>query len=377
MSPRIALVYDWIDKWGGVERLLLQLYEAFPDADVYTAHYNKTTAPWAKKWRIRASFMQRLPQFVQQNRILSSVLYPFAFESFDFSSYDIVISVTSSFAKGIVTKPGTRHLSIILTPTRFLWVMPHEYALSRWFSWLIALFQQFLRPWDYLAAQRPDELIAISKLVADRIQTFYHRPAKVLHPPFPSAHWRTIRTEMKQNERRIEKRFPTGKFYLLVARLEPYKKVEQAIAVFRERPSETLVVVGSGSQHEKLVQQAPGNVRWFSRVSDTELAWLYSHAQAFIAPQEEDYGYVALEALFFGCPVISYKQSGIAEMVSDGKNGILYAPQTVDGLGAALERFTQVTYNVRDYAEHHAPLIEERYSSKTYLDDLRSMIETT
>lgn len=375
MSFKIAVVYDWIDKWGGVERLLLQLYEAFPDADVYTAHYNKKTAPWAKKWRIRASFMQRLPQFIQRNRILSSVLYPIAFESFDFSSYDVVISITSSFAKGVITKPGTRHLSIILTPTRFLWVMPREYARTHWFSWVIALFQHFLRPWDYIAAQRPDELVAISKLVADRIQTYYHRPAKVLRPPFPADHWRTIRTEMKHNERRIEKRFPAGKFYLLVARLEPYKKVEQAIATFTERPSDTLVVVGSGSQQHQLKRQSPGNVRWFSRVSDVELAWLYAHAQALIAPQEEDYGYVALEALFFGCPIISYKQSGIAEMVLDGKNGILYTPQTVDGLSAALERFSRVTYNVKNYAEHHALSIEERYSSKTYLDELRSILK--
>lgn len=377
MSTRIALVYDWIDKWGGVERLLLQLYEAFPGADVYTAHYDKKSASWAKNWRIRASFMQRLPQVIQKNRILSSILYPYAFESFDFSSYDIVISVTSSFAKGVITKPGTRHISIILTPTRFLWVMPHEYARSRWFSGLIGLFQQLVRPWDYLAAQRPDEVVAISKLVADRIQTFYHRPAKVLHPPFPAEHWRTKRKEMKESERRIEKRFPGGTFYLLVARLESYKKVDHAIAAFKKRPSETLVVVGSGSQQEKLERQSPGNVHWFPRVSDTELAWLYSHSQALVLPQEEDYGYVALEALFFGCPVISYKHSGVAEMVSDGKNGILYTPQTVDGLVAALERFSRVTYNVRDYAEHHAPLIEERYSSKTYLDALKSILETT
>jgi glycosyltransferase involved in cell wall biosynthesis len=377
MNNRIALVYDWIDKWGGVERLLLQLYEAFPGVDVYTAHYNKKTASWAKKWRIRHSFMQHLPSVIQRNRILSSVLYPYAFESFDFSKYDIVISVTSSFAKGVITKPGTRHISIILTPTRFLWVLPHEYAGSHWFSWLIRLFQQLLRPWDYIAAQRPDALVAISKLVADRVQTHYHRPARILHPPFPGEHWRTVRKEMNQYTARIEKRFPAGSFYLLVARLEPYKKVEQAIAAFRDRPSDTLIIVGSGSQQDTLFRSVPGNVRWFSRVSDTELAWLYTHAQACLAPQEEDYGYVALEALFFGCPVISYKQSGIAEMVSDGKNGILYAPQTVAALGAALERFSRVAYNVRDYAKHHASLIEEKYSFETYLDELRSILETT
>ena len=112
---KIAIVYDWLDKWGGVERVLLTLHEVFPTADFYTSYYDKNKARWAKDFHIKTSFLQKLPRFIREHRVMSLPLYPFAFESFNFSEYDCVISVTSSFAKGVVTRPETRHLCYLLS----------------------------------------------------------------------------------------------------------------------------------------------------------------------------------------------------------------------------------------------------------------------
>ena len=127
-NKKIAIVYDWIDKWGGVERVLLTLHDMFPQAHFYTSYYDSYSAPWAKNLKIKTSFIQHLPNFIKKNRIFSLFLYPYAFESFDLSEYDIVISVSSSFAKSVITKPCTLHISYLLTPTRFLWLYPEIYT---------------------------------------------------------------------------------------------------------------------------------------------------------------------------------------------------------------------------------------------------------
>jgi hypothetical protein len=140
-DKKIAIVYDWIDKWGGVERLLTVLHELYPQAPVYTSYANTKTAIWASKLRLKTSFMQHLPPLIRNSRILSFLFFPFAFESFDFSKYETVISVTSSFAKGIVTKTGTKHICILLTPTRYLWVYPADYlegTIRKLLGWVIA-----------------------------------------------------------------------------------------------------------------------------------------------------------------------------------------------------------------------------------------------
>ena len=125
-GKKIAIVYDWLDKWGGVERVLLTFHEMFPEADWFTSYVDEKKATWIydlrfKNSKIHTSFIQKLPSFIKNNRILSLPFYSYAFESFDFSHYDLVISITSSFAKGIITKPGTQHICYLLTPTRWLW----------------------------------------------------------------------------------------------------------------------------------------------------------------------------------------------------------------------------------------------------------------
>lgn len=340
MKKRTAIVYDWIDKWGGVERVLLHLHQLLPDAIFYTSFVDYDGAPWARKLPLKTSFMQHLG-FVKSNRILSLPLFPYAFESFNFSGYDLVISVTSSFAKAVVTRPGTRHVCYLLTPTRFLWVQPENYLQSPFLKTVTHPVAERMRKEDFIYAQRPDEIISISQTVADRSEKYYHRKSKVIFPPFDEEYWSRV------NRKALNVK-PTGvpeHYFLVVSRLEAYKKVDLAIKVFNELPNEHLVVVGTGTQEGPLKNIARSTITFLHNVPDELLAYLYHHAKALIMPQEEDFGYVALEAQYFNCPIIAYGKGGATETIIDGKTGLFFERQSESSLLHALERYEGFEYN--------------------------------
>jgi glycosyltransferase involved in cell wall biosynthesis len=343
---RIAIVYDWMDSWGGVERLLLTLHEMFPEAEFFTSYYNPQKADWAKGLKVKTSFIQNLPGFIKNNRILSLPLYPYAFESLDFRGYDAVISVTSSFAKGIITRPETFHLCYLLTPTRYLWSHTDQYVKKNPLSSIIL---EKLRAWDLIAAQRPDKILCLSKAVQNRCRKYYRRDSELLYPPFDIQYWQKVKEssqKINKTEHSVFKSLAHG-YYLIVSRLEPYKKVDQAIEVFKEIPDKQLVIVGTGTEEGKLRHKSGPNIRFISRVDDAELAYLYSNAEALIMPQEEDFGYVSLEAQYFGCPVVAYKAGGALETVIEGQSGMLYQAQTVEALKTALEKYHTISYNIK------------------------------
>ncbi len=363
---KIAIVYDWIDKWGGVERLLLTLHEQYPDADWYTSYYDQKSAVWAKNLRIKTSFIQKLPAFIRNSRLLSFILYPYAFESFNLNEYDLVVSVTSSFAKGVITKPQTKHICYLLTPTRYLWGMTDVY-LSKWKQIIFAPLLKKLRKWDYIAAQRPDVILTLSKHVANRCLNYYKREAKVVYPPFDIQYWDEIKKSIPVIKERSD-------YYLVVSRLEYYKKVNLLIDLFNQR-GDKLIIVGTGSQKLKLQQKANNNIFFKENLSDKELAQLYIRAKALIMPQEEDFGYVSLEAQFFGCPVIAYKESGVSETLDKTNDSRLVDTQSIASFQHELERFEAVAYNVdkrqRIHKEHF-----EQFSQSHFINTLLKLTNT-
>ncbi len=346
---KLAIVYDWVDKWGGIERVLLNLLEILPQADFYTSYFNKEKAQWARNFKIKTTFIQKIPKLIKNNRFLSLIFYPIVFETLDFKNYDLVISVSSSFAKGVITQPQTRHIVYLLTPTRFLWVMPEIYGLSRLKRSLIAPYFSYLKHWDFIAAQRADEIYSISKTVAKRCARYYKRDSQVIYPPFDEDYWEGKRKELEKNYVTIKKKFSDvgNNYFLIVSRLEPYKKVDLAIRVFN-RLNHKLVIVGDGTEKNYLKRIAQRNIYFFRNLSDTELVYLYLKAQATIIPQEEDFGYVALESQYFNCPVIGYKIGGNSETISDGVSGVLFDKQTDESLLFAIERFYKLKYNLKN-----------------------------
>ena len=348
---KVALVYDWVDKWGGVERLLLVLHKMYPNAPLYTSFYNRKAAPWAKGIRIKTSFMQDLPEFIKGNRVLSLPFFPFAFRSFDLSKYDTVISVSSALAKGISTEPKTKPIAIILTPPRFLWSHQKEYLRGS-IKHLIEPLLSILKKMDFKVSQRPDKLFAISEHVQKRIKKYYKRDSEVLYPPFDFAYWKKIK---KQNStKKFKPSFyfiPKKEYFLVVSRLEKYKKIDLVIRKLNiiKKP---LIIVGTGTEEKALKHIASDNILFLKNLTDSEVAYLYTYAKALIMPQNEDFGYTSLEAQFFGCPVISYKNSGAAETIIHKKTGVLFDHQSIKSLSRAIETSKKITYNVRHESDY-------------------------
>lgn len=332
---RVALVYDRVNKFGGAERVLSTLHEIWPDAPLFSSVYDSQGASWADGWDIRTSFLQRFSGAKNCHEAFGWLM-PLVFESFDLSEFDVVISVTSEAAKGVITSPRQLHVCYMLTPTRYLWSHQQEYLKSVPLTLkpLARIIQAKLRIWDFVAAQRPDYFIAISKLVQKRCLKYYRREAEVIYPP--------LSLDLKRSDLTTQGQTLSERgYFLIVSRLVPYKRVDLAIEACN-RLKFPLIIVGNGSDQRFLKQMAGPTVKFMGHLTDEELVGYYRNSRAVIMPQEEDFGLTAIEGLSLGVPVISYKYSGAAEVVEDGKTGILFAEQTVDSLVGAIKRFLEV-----------------------------------
>lgn len=352
---KIALVYDKVNTWGGAERVLLALHEIFPQAPLYTSVFEEKKAKWAKIFpQVIPSFLQKFPGAKTKNHWYA-LLMPLAFEQFNFDDYDIVISVTSGEAKGIITKPKTLHLCYCLTPTRFLWVKPgyEEYQHFGIFNKLVHTlkppFLSLLKKWDEVAAQRPDGYAATSKTVARRILKYYQREAKIIYPFVDTDFFKLG-----------ENPSPKNSYFLVVGRLVPYKRVDIAIEAC-QKLGLPLKIVGQGPDFKLLKKKANSCfkngqplVEMLGLVEDKKLLSLYQNCQSLIMPQKEDFGLVALEAQACGRPVIAFRAGGAKETILEGKTGIFFDKQTPDSLVGALKKFKTYHFNpklIRSYAE--------------------------
>lgn len=363
---KTAIVYDRVNKWGGAERVLLALHELFPNAPLYTSIYDKEKAPWANVFPgVFPSFLQKLPILKNHHELLGW-LTPLAYESFSFDNYNLVISVTSEAAKGIITKPQTKHLCICLTPTRYLWSGYDQYLKnpSKKLSWIPFYryvsqpFLSYLKKWDKVASQRPDTYIAISIAVQERIKKYYERESVVIYPPVDVNRFKI------QNERSRKK-----DYYLIVSRLVPYKKVDLAINTFNKLGL-PLVVVGTGSEENRLKKIAKENIDFFGFVSDEKLISIYQNAKAFIYPQEEDFGITAIEAQAAGIPVIAYKKGGAIDTVTEGRTGVFFREQNVKSLSSAIIKFEKFRFS-----EHNLVKNAKRFSKERFKAEVSNLID--
>lgn len=332
---RFAIVYDRVNKWGGAERVLLALHEMFPNAPLYTSVYNPKTAPWAKVFpKVIPSFVQKFP-LAKTRHDLYAPLMPLAFEPFDFSEYDVVISVTSEAAKGIITKPGTLHICYMLTPTRYLWSGYKEYFNSSFKRTIAKPVIGYLKWWDKAVVYRPDVMVGISKTVVERIKKYYNRDALLIYPP----------VDLKIPETYGVSK---GDYFLVVSRLVPYKRINLVIEVFNQLKW-PLVIVGTGSEENSLRKQSKSkNTIFVGQVSDDELVQYYRNCKAVIFPQEEDFGIVAVEAQSSGKPVIAYRAGGATETVVDRRTGVFFEKQTLEALRKVLENFDEKKFKPND-----------------------------
>ena len=378
---KTAIVYDRVNKWGGAERVLLALNEIFPNAPLYTSLYNKETASWANVFpQVITSFLQKIPGAVNKHEYFP-YLMPLAFESFDFSQFDLVISVTSEAAKGIITKPGTTHICFMLTPTRYLWNMYDFYFKEQSFKAITKPIVAYLRGWDRIAAQRPDVIVAQSTVVKKRIKKYYGRESELIFSPvdvekFKISQVKSQKSPASPSEAGRAK--VKSNFFLYVSRLIPYKRADLAIEAFNELGF-PLIIVGIGSEEKKLKKTAENNVKFVGELTDRELAGYYQNARALIFPQEEDFGLVVLEANAAGTPVIAYKAGGALDTVVDpvkveltgqAATGIFFDKQDVKSLIAAIKRFEKMKFNKSDLIKN-----AERFSKERFKKEFKNLIE--
>lgn len=339
---KIAFVYDRINKFGGAERVLLNLHELWPQAPWWTAVYNYQTALWAKKLNIKTSWLQRLP-LAKTHHELFPWLTSLAFESFNFNQFEVVISVTSAEAKAVITQPQTKHICYCLTPTRYLWSHQIDYQLSpglgvsnRLGKIVFKLFGNYLRWVDLINSQRPDIYVAISKTVQARIKKYYRRDSIIIYPPVDTSKFsRKITTSDK---------FSFTNYFLIVSRLVPYKKIDLAIKACNEL-QQNLVIVGQGREAGNLKKISGSTITFLKEVADKDLIFLYQHCLALIMPQEEDFGIAAVEVQAAGRPVIAYQKGGATETVIDGKTGLFFIKQTVDSLKSSMKQFDSYSWD--------------------------------
>ncbi len=338
---KVALVYDRVNKWGGAERVLLALHDLFPKAPLYTSVYDSKRAEWAKDFTIKTSFLQYFP-FATSAHEYYALLMPLAFESFSFDEYDLVISVTSEAAKGVITKPHTKHICYCLTPTRYLWSGYNDYFKNHLLRFTSTPVVSYLRFWDKIASKRPDAYIAISKEVRARIKKYYDRESEVVYPPVDLSNSKSQIINSKQSLN-TKYQIPKTGFFLVVSRLVPYKRIDIAIEACNVLGL-PLVIVGVGSEENHLRNIAGKTVTILGNLTDSEVVEYYKACRAVIFPGNEDFGLVMAEAQRFGKPVIAYKAGGALEIVGH-ETGDFFYPQTAEGLIKILKTFDEKKFS--------------------------------
>lgn len=329
-KPKVALVHDYLVQFGGAEKTLEALCELYPEAPIYTSIYkpgnfsglisnHEVITP-----RGLGSIFKRIPILSKYLTFLS----PLVFESFDLSEYDIIISDSSSYAKGVLTEPGQLHISYIHTPPRFLYGYSVENTKrdAWYYKWVVVFVDHFLRIWDFNAAQRPNYLVANSKEIQGRIKKFYGRDSTIIYPP------------VELGGGILEKE--SGDFYLIAGRLVPYKNFDVVIEAFNNLPDLRLRVIGTGSEEKKLKELAGPNVEFMGRVNDNEKHKLMSQCLGLInAVEDEDFGIVPIEVLSHGNPVLAHRSAGHLETIKDGETGMHFDEVSSDCLVEAIKKF--------------------------------------
>ncbi len=337
---KVALVHDYLNQYGGAERVLDELHEMWPDAPVYTSIYSPERMPDRyRTWDIRTSFLDRIPLARRKHQALLFLL-PQVFDNFDLDDYDLVVSSSSGFAHGVLTLPQTLHICYCHSPARFLWDY-HHYSraegLGRAARFLVESSLPRLRVWDRVAADRADAWVATSRLVKARIECFYNKPSTVIAPPVDVSRF-CVGEE-------------PGSYFLLLMRLVGWKHPQIAVEACT-RLGLPLVVAGDGRDLAELKQMAGPTVRFVGRVDDAQMKMLYRDCRALILPSEEDFGITPLEAMASGRPVIAYGRGGVLDTVVEGSTGMFFDAQTAESLAEALTAFDDRDYDPMDVRAH-------------------------
>lgn len=381
---KTAIVYDKVTThYGGAEQVLQALHKVFPKAPLFTSVYGQKQAKWARIFhQVNPSFLQKWPFSISHYRWYLPLM-PLAFESLDLSSYDLIISVTSGEAKGIITQPDQFHLCYLLTPARYLYSHQKQYLQSRKIlglpviKQLVQLFFKYLKWWDQAAVNRPDLIIPISQLVGSRVGKYYHtKPGPVIYPPIDVP----FLSDNKQKAHVKLKQFNLPKnFLLIVSRLVAYKEIDLAIEACLAT-GKNLVIVGNGPELRRLKKLAfnlaleshpkLSRIIFLGQQPQTIVNQLYQRAQALLMPAKEDFGITALQACYWGTPTILHQASGAAEMIKDQVHGLHLRQATLPELIKSINLLSQTEFHPDELRK-----MTQTYTTDQFLYNLEGVIK--
>ncbi|MEO5499485.1 MAG: glycosyltransferase [Candidatus Saccharimonadales bacterium] len=366
-SPKIAIVTDWITDMGGVTRVDIALHEAFPDAPIYTSVYqpDELAKSYFENLDVRTTWLQKLPKPLRKLQRLFPMLRVKAFRDLDLSEFDIIISSSSAESKQVrKTRSDQIHICYCHTPIRYYWSHYDEYRknpglgkLNLLARLMMPLLVPSLKKADFQAAQAVDVFIANSSEVQKRIHTYYKRDSTIIHPPVSLDRFTKLSKPL--SERRG---------YVALGRQVPYKRVDLAVAACTSLKL-PLTVLGSGPEHQRLVEMAGDTVEFIEGASDEAVAAYLANARGFIFPAEEDFGIVQVEALAAGTPVIAYASGGSEDIIANGKDGITFDQQTQQSLQTALMAAEQTSFKPQDLQR-----TAKRFHKNLFITKLRKIV---
>lgn len=353
---RVAVVHEWLVTRAGSEKVVEQILQIWPDADLFAVvdFYDDADRVWLGDRKVTTTFLQKWPLAKKKFRAYLPFM-PLAIEQLDLSGYDLVISSSHAVAKGVLTGPDQIHVSYVHSPIRYAWDLQHQYLQESGLHWgikgtLARAILHYMRLWDCRTANGVDAFVANSAYIGRRILKVYGRKAEVIHPPVDVAAFPLC--ERKED------------FYLAVSRMVPYKRMPLIVEAFAAMPERRLVMIGDGPELGRCRALAGSNVELLGYQSGEVLRDYLQRAKAMVFAAEEDFGITLVEAQACGTPVIAYGRGGALETVVDSadvgtRTGMFFPAQTVDAIRAAVERFeTTGTFNpnvCRRNAERFAP----------------------
>lgn len=365
---RVAIVHDWLVTYAGAERVLEQILNVYPNADLFSLvdFLPENQRAFIKNKPVNNSFIQRLPLARKKYRHYLPLM-PLAVEQFDLSNYDLIISSSHAVAKGVITGPDQLHISYVHSPIRYAWDLQHQYlreaGLDKGFKgWLVRKMLHKIRLWDYRTANGVDEFIANSQFIARRIWKVYRREAAVIYPPVDVKMFSLY--EKKED------------FFLTASRMVPYKKIDLIVEAFSQMPDKKLVVIGDGPDYKKISSKADKNVELLGYQPSEVLKDYMQRAKAFVFAAEEDFGIIPVEAQACGTPVIAYGKGGALETVcgleSDKPTGVFFKEQSVDSLISAVKVFEEEENNIIPSVCRENAL---RFSPERFCKEFKEFVE--
>lgn len=364
---KIAIICDWLVTYAGAEKVLEQLLNCYPEADLFALvdFIETDKRAFLQYKKVNTSFIQKMPKAKTKYRNYLPFM-PLAIEQLDVSDYDIVISSSHCVAKGIITGPNQVHISYVHSPIRYAWDLQHQYLKEAGLTkglkgWIAKAILHYMRLWDYRTSNGVDYFIANSNFIAKRIWKCYRRKATVIYPPVDVDAF-----ELYENKE---------DFYLTASRMVPYKKMDLIVETFSKMPDKKLIVIGDGPDFNKIKAKAGKNVTLLGYQPFEVLKEHMQKAQAFIFAAEEDFGITPVEAQACGTPVIAYGKGGVLETVlgldNEKPTGIFFEEQTIESICKAVNIFEK---NQDKFNPENCRVNAERFANERFLKEIKEFI---